>query len=398
LPWNQKAYWATQVGARLAEQVPLLGPAIARLLLGGGELGPQTLTRFHAVHVLVLPAIVVSLIAVHLFMVVRQGISAPPRRGEATAIASDRAEDRQRALAEYARRKEGGKSFYPYTLAKDAVAIFLVLALVASLAWYFAPEVGEIADAAETSFNPRPEWYFLWLFQFLKYFPGNLEVLGAVVLPTVGFALLFALPLLDRSRHLWVSRLLARALRSRPPTCRWLRRLHGVRASSTSCTANPVTACAGAAAPWEPISPSRFPVTIRRGFALTSATRPNSCPGRPCLRLASSMTRSRRSSPMWKSCAGEVHPARTLRSFLAATARHATSSAGAADTSGRVSTTSEAADHGPSCIATSKIPKVSSRTPECRPGSRRGGPSAMSRSRTWRVSWPRSTGSRRETC
>ena len=201
LPWNQKAYWATQVGARLAEQVPLLGPAIARLLLGGGELGPQTLTRFYAVHVLVLPAIVVSLIAVHLFMVVRQGISAPPRRGEATAIASDRAEDRQRALAEYARRKEGGKSFYPYTLAKDAVAIFLVLALVASLAWYFAPEVGEIADATETSFNPRPEWYFLWLFQFLKYFPGNLEVLGAVVLPTVGFALLFALPLLDRSRH-----------------------------------------------------------------------------------------------------------------------------------------------------------------------------------------------------
>lgn len=367
LPWNQKAYWATQVGTCLAEQVPLLGPAIARLLLGGDELGPQTLVRFYAIHVLVLPAIVVSLIAAHLFMVVRQGISAPPRRGEATAIASDRAEDRQRALAEYARQKDGGRSFYPYTLAKDAVAIFLVFALVALLAWHFAPEVGEIADAAETSFNPRPEWYFLWLFQFLKYFPGNLEVLGAVVLPAMGFALLFALPFLDRSRL---------------PTCRWLRPLRGVRASSTSCTASPVTACAGGAAPWDPISPSRFPVTIRSGFELTSATRPNSCRGRPCLRSASSMTRSRRSSPMWKSSAGEARPARTPRSFLAATARHATSSAGPADTSGRVLTTSEAAGHGPSCIATSKIPKVSSRTPACRPGSRRRGPSAMSRSRT----------------
>lgn len=202
LPWNQKAYWATQVGTSIAEQAPLVGSAIATLLRGGDELGAQTLTRFYALHVLLLPAALVALIVVHLFMVVRQGISAPPDRVDAAEIA-DPATARQRLLARYEVQKEAGHSFYPYSLAKDAVTALLVFAAIALLAWWFPPEVGEIADPTDASYNPRPEWYFLFLFQLLKYFPGSLESVAAVVLPSLAIGGLLLLPFLDRSprRH-----------------------------------------------------------------------------------------------------------------------------------------------------------------------------------------------------
>lgn len=200
LPWNQKAYWATQVGTRIAEQAPLLGPAIADILRGGEELGARTLTRFYAIHVLVLPGLFVIIVGFHLFMVARQGISAIPERGETVPLGSDPAEERSRALASYEERKAAGKSFYPYTLAKDAAAVLLVFSIVAGLAWLRPPEVGEIADPTDVSFNPRPEWYFLFLFQLLKYFPGRLEPIVAVVLPTVALLALITLPFWDRGR------------------------------------------------------------------------------------------------------------------------------------------------------------------------------------------------------
>ena len=80
LPWDQKAYWATMVGTNIAEQAPFFGQASAKILRGGDILGTLTLTRFYSFHVLLLPALVVVMIAVHLFFVVRQGISAPPER------------------------------------------------------------------------------------------------------------------------------------------------------------------------------------------------------------------------------------------------------------------------------------------------------------------------------
>ncbi len=80
LPWDQKAYWATMVGANIAQQAPFMGSAMADVLRGGDMLGTVTLTRFYAIHVLVLPATVALMVGVHLFMVVRQGISAPPER------------------------------------------------------------------------------------------------------------------------------------------------------------------------------------------------------------------------------------------------------------------------------------------------------------------------------
>lgn len=80
LPWDQKAYWATAVGTNLAAQAPVIGPALGKVLRGGESLGAMTLTRFYAIHVLLLPAILLALVGIHLFLVVRQGISEPPER------------------------------------------------------------------------------------------------------------------------------------------------------------------------------------------------------------------------------------------------------------------------------------------------------------------------------
>lgn len=80
LPWDQKAYWATMVGTNLAGQAPFVGSLVLRILRGGEQLGAMTLNRFFAFHVLLLPAITVLLIGVHLYLVVKHGISEPPER------------------------------------------------------------------------------------------------------------------------------------------------------------------------------------------------------------------------------------------------------------------------------------------------------------------------------
>src|SRR3972149_2097109 len=96
-----------------------------------------------------------------------------------------------------------GVPFFPDIVFKDAViSLFLFLILLA-LAYFIGAPLEARANPADTTYTPRPEWYFLFLFQLLKYFPGELEVVGVVVLPTIAIILLFLLPFLDRSsrRH-----------------------------------------------------------------------------------------------------------------------------------------------------------------------------------------------------
>ena len=103
----------------------------------------------------------------------------------------------------YAKLKEAGKAFFPYTVFKDTLAALVIFAALAILAWKFGAGLESLADPTDTTYNPRPEWYFLFLFQALKAFPGSLEPVVAVVLPGLGVLALFALPLLDRGpkRH-----------------------------------------------------------------------------------------------------------------------------------------------------------------------------------------------------
>lgn len=175
LPWDQRAYWATTVTVSIAQLTPLAGDIVASLMRGGAEIGALTLTRWYAVHVLVLPVLLVSLTIAHLYLMRRHHISGPVTR-----------------------RTGPEQRFFPHQAARDVTMALIVGTLLAVLAWKGAPALEPPADPASSDYIPRPEWYFLGLFQLLKYFPGRLEVIGALVVPGVVITLLALLPWLDR--------------------------------------------------------------------------------------------------------------------------------------------------------------------------------------------------------
>lgn len=179
LPWDQKAYWATQVTLNIAKSVPLIGPFMARVLGGGEQLGALTLTRFYAIHVLILPMIAIGLVVMHVALVQKHGSSGPP------SYTGD--------------PKVDGETFHPRQSARDAIAMAVVFSALLILAMLRPAPLEPLADPTDAAYIPRPEWYFLGLFQLLKYFPGRLEIIGTVILPGIGTALLFLLPWLDRS-------------------------------------------------------------------------------------------------------------------------------------------------------------------------------------------------------
>jgi ubiquinol-cytochrome c reductase cytochrome b subunit len=199
LPWDQKAYWATVVGTNIAGSAPFVGGAVLEFLRGGEALGAVGLTRFYGIHVWVLPATLLLLVAVHLFMVVRQGIAATPRR--TPLVEPEPGEPRRESYQrEYAAEKQAGKPFWS-TLLKDAIVGLVVVVVVVVAAVILGAPLEEAADPNVTAYVPRPEWYFLDMYQLLWYITGPLEPLLIFGIFTV-FALLFLLvPFIDRGRE-----------------------------------------------------------------------------------------------------------------------------------------------------------------------------------------------------
>jgi ubiquinol-cytochrome c reductase cytochrome b subunit len=196
LPWDQRAYWATNVASGIAGSVPLIGHWAQKVLLGGSQIGTETLTRFFTFHVAVIPALIGALIGLHLFLVIRQGISAPPGRMKIGAIPG---QDQQAVYeAQYQASKKGGESFFPDTIARDTIFSVLIVAIIIGLAVAFPHASEAPADPTSTTYNPTPEWYFLFLFQFLKFFPGWLEPVAAVVIPGLALLVLITVPFIDR--------------------------------------------------------------------------------------------------------------------------------------------------------------------------------------------------------
>jgi len=189
LPWDQKGFWATRVATNLMGLAPG-GDAARKLVVGGSEYGHATLTRFFAVHAGLLPSALVAVLALHLALFRRHGVTAPPPRGRAD---------------EY---------FWPRQVFFDAVACLALLVVVLLLVIRFdvgglvagkldgphlGADLGPPANPVEDYRAARPEWYFLFLFQFLKKFEAN-EFLGAIVLPALAVAYLFLMPWIGRSR------------------------------------------------------------------------------------------------------------------------------------------------------------------------------------------------------
>jgi len=183
LPWDNRAYWGTVVTTQIASSAPVMGPYALRLMGAESGVGAVTFARFYSVHVLLLPPLTMLLVLFHVYLVRRHGVAPAP---------GDDALPKKR--------------FYPEQVFKDTFAIFAAFAILFAMAVVAKVPLGRLADPTDTTYIPRPEWYFLFLFQLLKYFEGPLEVVASVVLPGLAVAALFALPFVDRSALVHVSK------------------------------------------------------------------------------------------------------------------------------------------------------------------------------------------------
>jgi ubiquinol-cytochrome c reductase cytochrome b subunit len=199
LPWDQKAYWATQVGTNIAGTTPVIGGVLIKLLRGGGQLGAATLTRFYSLHVLVLPLSIGVVVLLHLVLVIRQGIASAPAILEAGAPPST-GDPAYASFYDqsYAKSKAGGVRFWPDIIAKDILVATGVVVLLLLLASWRGAGLEAPADPTDTAYVPQPEWYFLPFFQLLKLVPGSLESVVAVGVPALLVLVLLLLPLFDR--------------------------------------------------------------------------------------------------------------------------------------------------------------------------------------------------------
>lgn len=176
LSWDQRAYWEAEVGTSIPGSIPVVGDMIKQVMRGGEEMGQLTLSRLFIVHTAILPVTLVVLILAHLIAFRRFGSVGPWVES-------------QRALK---------GQFWPEQVFKDAlISTLVVLALVTLTVFMPKPFNGQ-ADPLDSSFIPKPEWNFLFLYQALKYFPGSLEPIGSVGIPQVLILLLVLLPFVDR--------------------------------------------------------------------------------------------------------------------------------------------------------------------------------------------------------
>lgn len=190
LRWDQDGVWSTIVAAEQAGRVPFIGKWLAQLLLGGQTVGGATLSRFFAYHVFFIPALIFAFVGLHLALVLKHGISEPPKAGQRVDPATYRA-----WYADLLKRE--GVPFFPDAGWRDVVFGVATIAAVVGLAWLFgAPNLTKPPDPTIIEAYPRPDWYLLWYFAVLAQLPHGTETYVIVLAPlTAGVALLL-LPIL----------------------------------------------------------------------------------------------------------------------------------------------------------------------------------------------------------
>jgi cytochrome b6 len=164
LPWNELAYFATKVGTDIAGVVPIIGKPIMMFLRSGDEVTGATLSRFFGFHVAVFPGIFTILLGIHLILVQRQGMSDPMELEGAPGT------------------EMKTMPFFPNFLLRDLLLWLIVLNVLAILAVFFPWELGKKADAfAPAPAGIKPEWYFLFMFQTLKFIPPKLYIIDGEI-------------------------------------------------------------------------------------------------------------------------------------------------------------------------------------------------------------------------
>jgi ubiquinol-cytochrome c reductase cytochrome b subunit len=229
LRWDANGIWSAVVGAEQAARAPVVGPFIAHAILAGDNIGGATLTRFYVLHVFIFPAFIFAGVGVHMWLILRHGISEMPKPGQPVVPATYKRDYE-------ARLEKTGVPFWPTAMWRDAVFSLAVVAGIIACAIAFGPPVlDKPPDPTTLNVNPAPDWYFLFYFAILSMLPASLEtwvILGGPLVVILG---LLALPLLSNKGE--------RALSRRP----W-----AVATVVVAVTALVVLTIYGAKSPWSP--------------------------------------------------------------------------------------------------------------------------------------------------
>jgi ubiquinol-cytochrome c reductase cytochrome b subunit len=191
LRFDQDAYWGLGIGASIVSRVPIIGPLAVQLMLGGPIIAGATLSRFFALHVFVIPGMLIGFVCLHLLMVLKLGINEWPMPGRFVKKAT--------YVTEYHElTKKDGAPFVPYAVWKDLFFAAFILLAVAACAVYFGPfgPTGR-PDPTIIQTAPKPDYFFLWLYALLSLLPPSMETPALLIGPVVAILVLLLLPFLS---------------------------------------------------------------------------------------------------------------------------------------------------------------------------------------------------------
>jgi ubiquinol-cytochrome c reductase cytochrome b subunit len=188
LRFDQDAYWGLGIGASIASRVPIVGPFAVKLMLGGPIIAGTTLSRFFALHVFVIPGLLIAFVGVHLLMVLKLGINEWPMPGRVVRRAT--------YVKEYHElTQKDGVAFVPYAVWKDIVFSGFILLSITVCAIYLGPfGPGGQPDPTIIQTAPHPDFFFLWLYALLSFLPPSAETPILLIGPAIGIVVLLALP------------------------------------------------------------------------------------------------------------------------------------------------------------------------------------------------------------
>ncbi len=195
--FDQDAYWGLGIGASICSRIPIVGPSLVHMLLGGPIIGGATLSRFFTLHVFVIPALLLAAVGLHVWMVLRHGVSDWPMPGRIVRRSTYQREYRDLTAST-------GIPFVPDAAWKDAVFAAAILFSVMACAFFFGPfGPSGMPDPTIIQTAPKPDFAFLWIYAVLAFLPTSLETPVLLVAPVIGIAGLLLLPLLagEGERH-----------------------------------------------------------------------------------------------------------------------------------------------------------------------------------------------------
>jgi len=189
--WDQTAVWSTIVAAEQAGRIPFIGEWVAQFLIGGGAIGGATLSRMFAYHVFIVPALLFLFIGLHLYLVIKNGISEFPKAGKPVNPETYREEYEEMV-------KKKGIPFWPDAAWRDMVFGFIVITTILLIALIIGPPaLGPPPNPSNIDALPVPDWYFVFYFAFLALMPPQMETYLMVFGPLLVGALLFFLPFIS---------------------------------------------------------------------------------------------------------------------------------------------------------------------------------------------------------